>query len=149
MLELRTTSNQLAWNYETNLDDKDAETKLNAAVKILATYVKESWNQNIKKYNDIQFNDMQLKRRFEMLSVLQEPALRNATYSKFLDILSYMSKIYGTGKVCPLTNRQCNKETEGLDLDPGLTAIISNPTNYSYEELQYVWAGWRNAQEWS
>lgn len=144
-IELGKTAYQLAWNHQINLDDINAEKQYNDAQKKLAKYVKESWTKHIIKYNYTEFKDTELKRRFEMLSVLEEPALSNDRYAEFVEIRSYMSKIYGTGKVCPLDNRECKKETEGLDLEPGLTTIISNPTNYSYEELEYVWVGWRNA----
>ena len=56
-----------------------------------------------------------------------------------------MTTVYGAGKVCPVENPSCNLETEGLTLEPGLTEIISKPTEHSYSELAYVWQGWRNA----
>ena len=95
----------------------------------MAKYVKEAWNSHITKYNFTQFKDKKLKRRFEMLSVLESSALSQDKLSDFLDIRSYMTKIYGTGKVCPLNHRDCKKEEEGLDLEPGLTRIMSHPIN--------------------
>ena len=56
-----------------------------------------------------------------------------------------MTTVYGSGKVCPMSNQQCDLKTEGLTLEPGLTEIISKPTEHTYEELSYVWEGWRNA----
>lgn len=56
-----------------------------------------------------------------------------------------MTSVYGAGKVCPLENRECDLESEGLTLEPGLTEIIGSPTEHTYEELAYVWEGWRNA----
>ena len=56
-----------------------------------------------------------------------------------------MKTVYGTGRVCPMANKQCNLKTEGLSLDPGLKEIIGKPTKHTYEELSYVWEGWRNA----
>ena len=56
-----------------------------------------------------------------------------------------MQTVYGTGRVCPMTNQQCNLKEEGLTLEPGLEEIISKPTKHTYEELSYVWEGWRNA----
>ena len=56
-----------------------------------------------------------------------------------------MQSIYGKGKVCPRENKECDSETEGLGLEPGLEKIISAPTKHSYNELAYAWEGWRNA----
>ena len=56
-----------------------------------------------------------------------------------------MTSVYGAAKVCPFEKQDCDLDTEGLTLEPGLEAIISNPTKHSYEKLSYVWEGWRNA----
>ena len=136
---------QEAWNNHVNLDDKETEKRSKDTRKALAKYVKESWRNHITKYKYSQFKDKKLKRRFEILSVLETPALSQARFSEFVDIRSHMTKIYGTGKVCPLDYRDCNKEKDGLDLEPGLTLIMSNPMNHTYEELEYVWEGWRKS----
>ena len=56
-----------------------------------------------------------------------------------------MTTVYGAGKVCPMEKQNCDLETEGLTLEPGLEEVISKPTEHTYDELSYVWEGWRNA----
>ena len=56
-----------------------------------------------------------------------------------------MVTVYGSGKVCPMEKKDCNLESEGLGLEPGLEEIIGSPMKHSYEELAYAWEGWRNA----
>ena len=56
-----------------------------------------------------------------------------------------MKSVYGKGKVCPMEKKDCNLESEGLGLEPGLEEIIGSPMKHSYEELAYAWEGWRNA----
>ena len=56
-----------------------------------------------------------------------------------------MTAIYGAGKICPFDNQNCDLETEGLTLEPGIQDIIDNPSKHSWEELVYVWKEWRDA----
>ena len=144
-LEHRKSVAQLSWNYNVNLDNKNAEMAYNEASKKFAEYRKESWEKHVIKYDYKRFKSPTLKRRFELLSILGVAALDEQHITELINITSYMERIYGTGKVCPLNKRECNVEAEGLDLSPGLGKIMSNPTKHSYEELSYIWEGWRNA----
>lgn len=145
LLKLIRTSNQMSWNYNVDLDNKDAEMANIASNKKFAEFNKDAWKHHIQKYNYHNFKSQQLKRRFQVLSKLGAAALDEDHLVELINILSSMNRIYGTAKVCPLNKRECNLETEGLALNPDLEKIMSNPTKYSYEELSYVWEGWRNA----
>ena len=37
---------------------------------------------------------------------------------QYTEILANMSKIYGTAKICPYAQQDCDLETEGLSLEP-------------------------------
>ena len=127
------------------MDDNDKEASLHAASNKKDDYVKAVWKSHVTMYNYKKFKNQELKRRFEMLSILEIPALDEEHHTEFRNITSCMRRNYGTAKVCPLNKRECDVDTEGLDLNPELERIISNPTNYSYEQLSYIWEGWRNA----
>ena len=62
---------------------------------------------------------------------------------QFNEILSRMARTYGTAKVCPYSNTNCDLESEGIGLEPGLESIMANSRNYN--ELAYVWRQWRAA----
>jgi len=47
-------------------------------------------------------------------------------------IVSNMTTIYGSAKVCPFDKQNCDLETEGLTLEPGLEDIIGQPDKHSW-----------------
>ena len=55
-----------------------------------------------------------------------------------------MQGVYGAGKVCPFDNKSCDLNTEGLTLEPGISEVIDNPADHSWEELSYYWKEWRD-----
>lgn len=54
-----------------------------------------------------------------------------------------MGKIYSGAKICPYTNQNCDLSKNGLNLEPGIEAILAKSTDY--DELVYVWKAWRDA----
>ena len=56
-----------------------------------------------------------------------------------------MSGKYGSAKVCPFDNQNCDLEMEGLSLEPGLEAILADTSNRDWDELVYIWKGWRDS----
>ena len=56
-----------------------------------------------------------------------------------------MTGIYGAAKVCPFEEPNCDLSTQGLTLEPGISAVIDNPTDYTWDELVYYWQEWRTA----
>ena len=53
---------------------------------------------------------------------------------QFNNIVSNMTGIYGSGKMCPYETQNCD-----LTLEPGISLVIDNPTLHSWKELQYYW----------
>ena len=56
-----------------------------------------------------------------------------------------MTGIYGAAKVCPFEEPNCDLSIQGLTLEPGISAVIDNPTDYTWDELVYYWQEWRTA----
>ncbi|KAG8232128.1 hypothetical protein J437_LFUL012137 [Ladona fulva] len=54
-----------------------------------------------------------------------------------------MTGLYSTAKVCPYKNPECNASKDGLPLEPDLKKILAS--SQDYDELLYVWKGWRDA----
>ena len=136
--------NQAGWNNAVNLDDKELMMTLNKVKVKLAGLQKQAWKDHVTKYAYKNFTNKELRRRFELLSITMS-ALEDNENEEFANITSSMLSTYGSAKVCPLKNRNCTLESEGLSLEPGITKIISRPKNYSFEELAYIWKGWRDA----
>eukprot|EP00092_Neocalanus_flemingeri_P032409 GFUD01035244.1.p1 GENE.GFUD01035244.1~~GFUD01035244.1.p1 ORF type:complete len:665 (+),score=203.13 GFUD01035244.1:85-2079(+) len=134
---------QADWEYYTSISDESQDASSEAA-KVLAAFEKESWKTIFTQYDYDQFEDEDLKRRFKMHSVLGLPALEAEDFSSFNKIVSDMTSIYGAGKICPFDNQDCDLETEGLTLEPGIEAILADTANRSWDELTYVWTAWRN-----
>lgn len=53
-----------------------------------------------------------------------------------------IENIYNTAKICPFDKQECNLTTEGLTLDPEISAVMTNSRNY--EELKWAWTQWRD-----
>jgi peptidyl-dipeptidase A len=55
--------------------------------------------------------------------------------------LNGIENIYNTAKICPYNKQDCNKDTEGLTLDPEISAIMTKSNDYN--ELKWAWEQWR------
>lgn len=56
--------------------------------------------------------------------------------------LNGIENIYNTAKICPFLKQDCNPATEGLTLDPEISAIMTSSENY--DELKWAWEQWRD-----
>ena len=56
-----------------------------------------------------------------------------------------MTTTYGSAKVCPFDNQDCDLESEGMTLEPSIEDILAAPDKHSWEELTYIWEKWRDA----
>lgn len=135
---------QKDWEYSTNLNDETSAASV-AASEMVASFEKDSWEKFISQFDTSTFVNRDLARRIDLMSVLGVPALDEAKLKEYNQIVSKMQGIYGAGKVCPYDNQKCDVEKEGLTLEPGLEAIMSNVEESSYKELTYVWDEWRKA----
>ncbi|XP_064807077.1 angiotensin-converting enzyme-like [Oncorhynchus masou masou] len=136
--ELVTYQNQEAsWTYQTNITAHNSNKKVESdGLKQAFT---EAWGKKAKEtFSDMlvaTFNDT-LQRRIKKINVLGAANLPAGERNEYNVILSKMSEIYSTAKVCP-------KPDECWSLEPELTEIMAN--SRSYKTLLYAWEGWHNA----
>ncbi|XP_067687134.1 uncharacterized protein [Haliotis asinina] len=122
------------WNYYTNITDKNRNAMVAADLK-LAEFTKES-GRNASLFAWKNFQDETLRRRFSVVADIGTAAMPDEKKLKRLkDVLTEMEEIYSTGKVCV-------KDDQCLDLEPGLTRLMSSSRNYG--ELTKAWKGWRD-----
>ncbi|XP_039447371.1 angiotensin-converting enzyme-like isoform X2 [Culex pipiens pallens] len=123
-----------SWNYESDINDRNAEESQNASVES-ALFSKEVARE-LRKYDWQNFKNGDLKRMFKKMTDLGYAALPEAKFTELLDAISSMSENYATAKVCDYKNREkCD-----LALEPELTEIFA--TSRDPEELKYYWTQW-------
>lgn len=83
------------------------------------------------------FKNENLKRQFKKLSVIGEAALPNDKLEKLNSLITEMSSIYSTAKICDFKN-STNCE---LRLNPHLEEMLSKSKDA--EELKHIWTEWR------
>lgn len=124
-----------SWNYYTNLTDYNLEVMTNSTLQ-MAEFDKEA-GKNASNYAYDGFSNDTLKRLFKKIVNIGFAATNNSEQLKAISNLEAdLTGIYSKGEVC-LESKGC------LQLEPGLTDIITN--SRSYEELLAVWKGWRDA----
>lgn len=124
-----------SWNYYTNLTDFNLEVMTNSTLQ-MAEFDKEA-AKNASLYGYDGFANATLKRLFKKIVNIGFAATNDSEQLKAISNLEAdLTGIYSKGKVC-LESKGC------LQLEPGLTDIITN--SRSYEELLAVWKGWRDA----
>ncbi|KAK3922188.1 Angiotensin-converting enzyme [Frankliniella fusca] len=109
----------------------------------MATFTRDSWSKHFKDLDQSKIKDDQLRRQVHFLQSLGTAALSDEEFKKLNSHLLSMQTTYSTAKVCPFSKQQCNLETEGLNLDPGIEEVIT--TSQNYEELTYIWKAWHDA----
>ncbi|XP_041734342.1 angiotensin-converting enzyme-like isoform X1 [Coregonus clupeaformis] len=136
--ELVTYQNQEAsWTYQTNITAHNSNKKVESdGMKQAFT---EAWGKKAKDNFTptlvATFNTT-LQRRIKKINILGAANLPAGERNEYNVILSKMSEIYSTTKVCPKTN-------ECWSIEPELTEIMAN--SRSYKTLLYAWEGWHNA----
>ncbi|XP_021103199.1 angiotensin-converting enzyme isoform X3 [Heterocephalus glaber] len=108
---------------------------------LLSQEFAEAWGQTAKElYEPVwqNFTDPELRRVIGAVRTLGPANLPLAKRQQYNSLLSNMSRIYSTGKVCfP------NKTATCWSLDPELTNILASSRNYAM--LLFSWEGWHNA----
>lgn len=83
-----------------------------------------------------------MRRQVEDLIILGNAALDEDRLSELTTTVNTMTNIYSTAKICPYKDQNCDLETAGLSLEPGIETIIAQ--SQDYDELSYAWAAWRD-----
>ncbi|KAI2584452.1 angiotensin I converting enzyme [Homo sapiens] len=128
-----------SWAHDTNITAENARRQEEAA--LLSQEFAEAWGQKAKElYEPIwqNFTDPQLRRIIGAVRTLGSANLPLAKRQQYNALLSNMSRIYSTAKVC-----LPNKTATCWSLDPDLTNILAS--SRSYAMLLFAWEGWHNA----
>lgn len=106
------------WNVATDIENADKQEALIEAMQSNAAWVKEQHAQHFQvNYTD--YDDVDISRQLRYLSKLGTDILNDAELRELRETNSKMETSYNTAKVCPYTNQNCNRATEGLILNPG------------------------------
>lgn len=132
-------STAASWAHDTNITEENARRQEEAA--LISQEFSEVWGQKAKAlYDPIwqNFTSRTLRRIIGVVRTLGSANLSPAKRQQYNSLLSNMTRIYSTAKVCfP------NKTATCWSLDPELTNILA--TSRSYALLLYAWEGWHNA----
>ncbi|XP_062072101.1 angiotensin-converting enzyme [Lepus europaeus] len=132
-------STAASWAHDTNITAENARRQEEEA--LLSQEFAEAWGQKAKELYDPlwqNFTDPELRRVIGAVRTLGPANLPLAKRQQYNSLLSNMSQIYSTGKVCfP------NKTASCWSLDPDLTNILAS--SRSYAMLLFAWEGWHNA----
>ncbi|XP_062936388.1 angiotensin-converting enzyme [Cynocephalus volans] len=131
-------STAASWAYDTNITEDNARRQEEAA--LLSQEFAEAWGQKAKELYELSwqnFTDLQLHRVIGAVRILGPANLPLAKRQQYNSLLSNMSRIYSTAKVCfP------NKTATCWSLDPELTDILAS--SRSYAKLLFAWEGWHD-----
>uniref|UniRef100_H2NUD7 Angiotensin-converting enzyme n=1 Tax=Pongo abelii TaxID=9601 RepID=H2NUD7_PONAB len=128
-----------SWAHDTNITTENALRQEEAA--LLSQEFAEAWGQKAKElYEPIwqNFTDPELRKIIGAVRTLGSANLPLAKRQQYNALLSNMSRIYSTAKVC-----LPNKTATCWSLDPDLTNILAS--SRSYAMLLFAWEGWHNA----
>lgn len=136
-----------AWNYATNITDYTSQMQSEVS-RLLHPWSEETKSQ-ARKFKYKGFTDDGIKRQFRFMlegSNMDDEEKRD----RFDEITTAMTSAYGKGKVCRPKGEKygtCSKdqerEGEFLSLEPDLEQILAHSRDY--DELLWVWKGWRDA----
>jgi hypothetical protein len=144
-VEASKLANELAeaeWTYQTNVTDENAAAAVEASIA-WSNFTLKEWRETISQFDWESFDDSDLtKRQFKFLSYVGTAALSAVDLARYNQVLTEMQTIYSTAKICPYNKQNCNLESEGWALNPEMENVLA--TSKNYDELAYVWTGWRN-----
>ncbi|XP_077290224.1 angiotensin-converting enzyme-like isoform X2 [Arctopsyche grandis] len=122
------------WAYASNVTDENEAVRLNTSL-VNAQIDKTEWQETITyKWQD--FQDFDLKRKFEKYAFLGSAALPNEKFEQLQKSISEMQSNYATAKICDYSNSsKCD-----LSLEPEITELLA--TSQNPEELKHIWVEW-------
>ncbi|XP_071443429.1 angiotensin-converting enzyme-like [Hetaerina americana] len=135
--------NKAEWGYNTDVSNPDTLKALEKETAAFSAFEKEQWLKWFKGLKWESFKNETMKRQIRKLAVLGVAALEPEELAKLKKLENVMTGVYSTAKVCPYKNPNCDITKEGLSLDPELEKIMASSRDY--DELLYVWKGWRDA----
>ncbi|XP_023585205.1 angiotensin-converting enzyme-like [Trichechus manatus latirostris] len=137
--QVRFLNTVASWAHDTNITAENAQRQEETA--LLSQDFEEAWGHKAKElYDNIweNFTDAELRRIISAIRILGPANLALTKRQQYNSLLSNMSRIYSTSKVCfP------NKTATCWSLDPELTNILAS--SRSYPMLLFAWEGWHDA----
>ncbi|XP_066104956.1 angiotensin-converting enzyme 2 [Saccopteryx bilineata] len=133
--QLSFESSLASWNYNTNITDENVQKMNEAGAKFSEFY--EDRCMRAKDFPPQQIQNPTIRRQLQILQQNEPSALSPEKSKRLNTILSTMSTIYSTGKVCSPNNSQ-----ECLLLETGLDNIMHNSSDYN--QRLWAWEGWRS-----
>lgn len=127
---------EAVWKYQTDMTEANREFSVFNSTFAKAFYLKASENAS-------QIKDVDLSKDLgRQIRIIRRNALPKSPRDMKLidDLVSNMTKIYSSGKVC---KQKPTNETSCLELDPDLFSVMGKSRNY--DELLWAWKGWRDA----
>jgi len=119
-----------SWKYETNITDENSQVNQEAWLKV-STFNAEAF-ENSSQFDTTGFSYDTTRQ----LSRVGSKSLTDEEMEELSSVIAQMGDIYGSTKIClPGGDGSC------LYLEPGLTEIMAESTNYT--ERLYVWEEWR------
>ncbi|NXN80602.1 ACE enzyme, partial [Bombycilla garrulus] len=125
---------EASWAYNTNITDHNKEIMLEKNLA-MSKHTLE-YGMRARQFDTSDFQDQSVARILKKLSVIERAALPEDELMEYNTLLSDMETTYSVAKVCR-ENKTCHP------LDPDLTDIMA--TSRDYDELLFVWKGWRDA----
>ncbi|XP_023569948.1 angiotensin-converting enzyme isoform X1 [Octodon degus] len=121
------------WNYNVNITTEGSKILLQKNMHVANHTLKYgTW---AKRFDVSNFQNTTTKRIVKKVQDLDRAALPTQELEEYNQILLDMETTYSVGSVCH-TNGTC------LQLEPDLTSVMA--TSRKYEELLWVWKGWRD-----
>lgn len=136
-------ANVAEFDYETDINNQTKQDLTTSTVLEIADWVKNIWTKYFKDIQPNDYSDPLLKRQVRTVHILGDAALEKEKLAQLTNITTTMTGIYGTGKICPYNNQQCDLSKNGLGLEPDIESIMAKSTDY--DELVYTWKSWRDA----
>ncbi|XP_050709659.1 angiotensin-converting enzyme-like isoform X2 [Eriocheir sinensis] len=137
-----TKATMASWNYASDITEKHKKEKAAAQLKF-ASWEKEAW-ERVQEWDGRwqKLRDPFLRRQFKFMSVLGTAALQKKELEQYNSIVTEMTTIYSTAKICDYKKKKSNVQNCKLSLEPDLTRILR--TSRDYAELEHVWKQWRS-----
>ncbi|CRL05281.1 CLUMA_CG018154, isoform A [Clunio marinus] len=131
------------WEVATDSENTTKQEAVSEAVVAYANFTLDFFESSFKGVNPDDYTDEVVKRQLKYATQVGRSILPTDDLENLTRISNGMMTTYNTAKICPHNQADCDLATEGLTLDPEITFVMSNSTDY--DELLWVWTEWRNA----
>lgn len=111
---------QADWAVTTDLENDDKQSALTLVNAQTAQFVKLQYELHFANLKNAEFDDVSISRQLRYLSNMGTAILSDSDLVILNNASRNMQDFYNRAKVCPFQALDCNEETEGLALNPGM-----------------------------